>query len=258
MNPSIAECLGLTSERVINLIGGGGKTSLMFSLARELATCGERVITTTTTRILKPDPQVSPVVILGPDSKRTQTQLRRQFQSTNPITVALAELPGDKLAGIGSEVVDEFGRNGIADRILVEADGSAGRSLKAHKDHEPVISSATDLVVVVIGIDCIGAQLDDRFVHRAELFGSRLDRALGSLITIADVAAIVHHPDGYLAKIPATARVVILLNKVDDSNEHEAINCARSLYQTDSGRRLDRIVLGSIKGHPPWLRVVRR
>ncbi|MCD4751270.1 MAG: putative selenium-dependent hydroxylase accessory protein YqeC [Thermoanaerobaculales bacterium] len=258
MNPSITENLGLASERVINLMGGGGKTTLMFSLAHELVAQGERVITTTTTKIFMPDPLVAPLILFGSDPNRAREQLRRRLQTTNHVIVALEKLPNNKLAGIGPEVVDELGREGVADRILVEADGSAGRSLKAHADHEPVISPAADLVVVVIGVDCIGARLDDGAVHRSALFAHRIGRPTGSTITIHDVAAIVHHRNGYLAKIPTSARVVVLLNKVDAETEPVALKCAHALYRADPGQRLDRIVLGSVKVQAPWLRVVPR
>ncbi len=256
MSRSITENLNLTSERVIHLIGGGGKTTLMFNLASELAGHGERVITTTTTKIVKPDPDVAPLILFGSDLNRAREDLRRRLETTHHVIVALEELPNGKLAGIGPEVVDEFGRDGVADRILVEADGAAGRSLKAHADHEPVISRAADLVVIVIGIDCIGAPLDDRAVHRARLFAERIGRQIGSTITIHDIAAIVHHPDGYLAKIPASSRVVVLLNKVDAETEADAIECAHALYQADPEQRLDRVVFGSVKAQPPWLRIV--
>lgn len=258
MRRSITDNLNLTSERVIHLIGGGGKTTLMFNLASELVARGEGVITTTTTKIFVPDPPVAPLILFGNDPNRAREDLRGRLETTNHVIVALEELPNGKLAGIGPEVVDEFGRDGVADRILVEADGAAGRSLKAHADHEPVISRAADLVIIVIGIDCIGAPLDDPAVHRAPLFARRIGRQIGSRITIHDIAAIVHHADGYLAKIPASARVVVLLNKVDAQTQDLAIECAHALYQADPGQRLDRVVFGSVKAQPPWLKTVPR
>ncbi|MCF8109113.1 MAG: hypothetical protein K9J81_08985, partial [Desulfohalobiaceae bacterium] len=39
---------------IISLVGAGGKTSLMFQLAREIAARKQRVLTTTTTRIFSP------------------------------------------------------------------------------------------------------------------------------------------------------------------------------------------------------------
>lgn len=258
MSPSITEPLGLNSARVAHLIGGGGKTSLMFRAARELASRGERVVTTTTTKILRSEAQETPVILFGSDPGGARKKLRLHLQSTNHVTVAQAPLPNNKLAGIEPAVVDELHRNQVADHILVEADGSAGRSLKAHGDHEPVISNTADLVVIVIGIDCLGAVLDDRVVHRSALLAQRIGRPAGSRITIHDVAAIVFHRDGYLAKIPTGARVVVLLNKVDTDTRTNALECANALYRADRTHRIDRVVLGSVKAVPAWLQVVPR
>ena len=41
---SLIDALGLVSARLISLVGAGGKTNLMFALAREFAAVGERVL----------------------------------------------------------------------------------------------------------------------------------------------------------------------------------------------------------------------
>ena len=48
---SLIDALELVSARLISLVGAGGKTNLMFGLAREFAAAGERVLVTTTTKI---------------------------------------------------------------------------------------------------------------------------------------------------------------------------------------------------------------
>ena len=45
--------LGLEHSRLISLCGAGGKTTPMFSLAREFVAAGERVLITTTTKIAR-------------------------------------------------------------------------------------------------------------------------------------------------------------------------------------------------------------
>ena len=91
----------------------------------------------------------------------------------------------------------------VAEHVLVEADGSAGRPLKAHAEHEPVVSARADLVIAVIGVDCLGRPMDDEHVHRAALLRERLGRPAGALVTPDDVAGIVLHRDGWLAKVAA-------------------------------------------------------
>ncbi|MCJ7704365.1 MAG: hypothetical protein MUO28_02375, partial [Desulfobacterales bacterium] len=51
---SLSEALGLRAREMISLTGAGGKTTLLFRLARELSLEGKKVITTTTTKILEP------------------------------------------------------------------------------------------------------------------------------------------------------------------------------------------------------------
>ena len=51
---SLREGLKLEKGGVVSLVGAGGKTSLMFRLARELSIAGDAVLTTTTTKIFEP------------------------------------------------------------------------------------------------------------------------------------------------------------------------------------------------------------
>lgn len=258
MSIAITEPLGLDSARVAHLIGGGGKTSLMFRAARDLASRGKRVITTTTTKVRVSETREAPVVLFGKDPAGAREKLLHHLGLTKHVTVAWEHLPNNKFEGIGPEIVDELGRDQVADHILVEADGSAGRSLKAHADHEPVIAPTADLVVMVIGIDCLGAALDEHGIHRPELFSQRLGRSMGSTISYHDVAAIIFHRDGYLTKIPQGARAVVLLNKVDAGTRTQALECADALYRADRHQRLDRVVLGSVKTEPPRLEIAPR
>ena len=43
--------IDVNSKKIISVVGGGGKTSLIFRLAEELAEQGKKVIVTTTTHI---------------------------------------------------------------------------------------------------------------------------------------------------------------------------------------------------------------
>ncbi len=50
---------------MLSLVGAGGKTTLMFQLAQELASDGHSVLTTTTTKIFKPAPDQSPKIVIA-------------------------------------------------------------------------------------------------------------------------------------------------------------------------------------------------
>lgn len=47
--------MDLETWEVVSVVGGGGKTSAMFTLARELSEMGRKVLVTTTTAIMMPE-----------------------------------------------------------------------------------------------------------------------------------------------------------------------------------------------------------
>src|SRR5271169_5840738 len=73
----------------------------------------------------------------------------------------------DKLKGISPKRVDRLTER--ADLVLVEADGARGRSLKLPAPYEPVLPKSTGHVVVLAGLDVLGAPLTEALVHRLPL-----------------------------------------------------------------------------------------
>ena len=62
---SLREGLQLSTGGVVCFVGAGGKTSLMFRLARELSAGGDSVLTTTTTKIQMLTPVQSEEVVIS-------------------------------------------------------------------------------------------------------------------------------------------------------------------------------------------------
>jgi probable selenium-dependent hydroxylase accessory protein YqeC len=244
----LCDALSLERYRYVYLIGGGGKTSLMFSLARALGLPGRSVLTTTSTRIGYPEPGESDRVIVAPLDAALIENLKRELAVRRHVTVAPALLKEErKLRGFRADELDVLAEAGVADYLLVEADGSAGRSLKAHLDYEPVLSDRADLVIVVIGIDCLGAPMNDLHVHRASLFCERLGRAPESLITADDVAAVVFHREGYLKRVGRGSAVAVFLSKVGTPEaEQKARMVAAALKRLDGENRISAVVGGEV------------
>ena len=57
----LVDALGITGGDVVALVGGGGKTTTMFRVAREIVEAGGRAISTTTTRIFGAQIALAPV-----------------------------------------------------------------------------------------------------------------------------------------------------------------------------------------------------
>ena len=142
---------------VTALIGGGGKTTAMYTLAWELSRRAA-VICTTTTHILPPDHLP---VLPGDDQSALQTALSRQ----NCVCVGVPTAEG-KLA---APELSPARLAGLADYVLVEADGSRGLPVKAHLPHEPVIPDGAGLTVVLAGASGFGRPVREA-VHRWEQF----------------------------------------------------------------------------------------
>lgn len=200
---------------VIAFVGAGGKTSALFRLASAMAGPGQRVLITTTTHLLDPHGEPSrPAfdLVLRPDmeapvSSATLPEVRAG------LTVLLsreAEPPG-KMKGIHPSWIPAL--RATWDLILVEADGSKRLPVKAPAAHEPVLPPGTDLVVGVVGLDCLGQPMDDRTVHRPERFGVITGCAVGAPILWEHLVALAGHPEGLFKGAPGTR--VLLFNKAD-------------------------------------------
>lgn len=209
----------LPSPRIITLIGGGGKTSLMFLWARCLREQGFAVVTTTTTKMCNESP---PGFRITPAASLAAARVALQ-EAAAEIPLLIGDYIGaeKKLAGIPADWVDSMGRDFPATFFLVEGDGSAGRSLKAHLPHEPVVPAATALLTPVIGHDALGKPLNARYVHRPELFAEMVGMNPGEPINPDVILKILFGSKGYLAKAPKAAAIIPFLNKLDTMAQPE-------------------------------------
>ncbi len=232
----IFETLIREDDKVISIVGAGGKTSLMFHLARAFQQQGLHVISTTTTRILKPTPLQTGGLALY-EQKNFYDQLQNCLHMHGHATVAQALLPtGDKLAGISASLVEELLTKSSAQRIVIEADGARQLSFKAPGDSEPVVPQNTDVFISVLGLDIIGNPLTEDNVFRAELVAERTGIKIGDVITPIAVARLVTHPMGLLKGCPQNARCCLFLNKMDtqdgEDNARKIINAVRQQQGT--------------------------
>ncbi len=213
---SLSQRLGLAARELVAIVGAGGKSTLLFDLGRDLAAAGTRVILTTTTRVGANQP--AEPICWSADPAAVEAALDRG----NPVFVAGGRVPG-KIVGPSAAEVDLLFERTRADHVVVEADGAAGRAIKAPADHEPVIPCASTTVVVVASIAAAG-QAISAVAHRPErvaaLIGSRPDDRL----SLEAMAAVLLHPSGGLKGIPEGARVVMMLTGVTPATEEQAIS----------------------------------
>lgn len=253
--PLIEKIVCSEPHGVLSFIGGGGKTSLMFHLARLLVQSGRRVLTTTTTKIFVPTPEQSETVLIDSDPRAVLRLVTHCQTCSGHVTAASHLYESGKLKGFDSEDITVFEDSGLFDWILVEADGAAGRPLKAPAEHEPVIPSRTTVLVSVAGLDALGKPLSDDFVFRAGLVGKLMGLAEGETITESVLANFYSQLSGPFKGAPSGSRRFIFLNKADDSGRIAAgKRVAEQLRQTGTtvaetlivGQAVERITVHSV------------
>jgi len=193
---------------IIAVVGAGGKTTLSNYIGKRLTDMGRRVLFTTTTKIFIPadDP-----LYLG---------TAENMRSLGPfMTAAKGFLGHGKLEGYSPKDITSIDKLGLFDDIIVEADGAAQKPVKAPNETEPVYPSPVDLIIGVIGLDCIGQPVTDQLVHRAALFSHFTQAAIGESVTSDHILRLISHPEGLFRRAPAYATRVVFLNKYDTIGE---------------------------------------
>lgn len=136
---------------VTAIIGSGGKTTLLYRLAQELAARGT-VIVTTTTHIFRP----------------AHLPVAQTICAVEGVVCVGTPCENGKLTA-PQQSFDEL--RSLADYVLVEADGAARRPLKAHAPHEPLLPPETVRTITVVGASGIGGKISE-VVHRPERFAA--------------------------------------------------------------------------------------
>ena len=212
----LLKALHLEPQTRLALVGAGGKTTALFQLARQYLDQGaQRVILSASTHLS----------LEQAARADHHYQIENQEQLINikenvPAGTILFTGPvqaDQRTSRLDKELLNEV--LSLADQckvpLLVEADGSRRRPLKAPADHEPPIPEWVDTVVVVAGLSGIGKLLGENWVFRPEIFSTLAGESLGSTVTWQSLEEVLLHPNGGLKNIPVGARRVALLNQAE-------------------------------------------
>lgn len=211
------------------VVGGGGKTSLIWRLADELSEHA-RVVLATTTHIRLPACQT----LLSPNRQ----QIVEAFSHTN--LLAIGDIaPEQKLKAVQGLNGDY---SGLADYVLIEADGSRGLPLKAPAMHEPVLPAQTALTIAVAGMGCAGKTIAET-THRTMLYAALAGASETDFITPEMVASVLVHPDGQKKSI--YGRFAVVLNQADTP---ERLAFARDV----AARLTEETLIVALQGKPNW------
>ena len=204
----LTRALRLSPSAAVAFVGAGGKSTALFQLAREL---NPPVLVSATTHLgLWQIPLADEHHIL-----QSKTDVDNILPSG--VTLVTGEIEEDRTKGLGNDAVlwlrevSEF----YSLPLLIEADGSRQKPIKAPIEHEPPIPAFVDIVVQVAGLTGLGKLLNNETVHRPEIFAGLSGLKTGETITPSALARVLTHPSGGLKNIPGNAHRVVLLNQAD-------------------------------------------
>ncbi len=207
----LRQALRLQDYPRLALVGAGGKTTALFHLARAM---DSPVIVAATTHLAIEQTQLADQHIILKEIEDTN---RLDDLALSAVILLTGPQEGDRTLGLSEGIIswlDQFcGYHSLP--LLIEADGSRQRPLKAPADHEPPIPDFVDTVVVVAGLSGIGKPLTPEWVHRHERFARLSGLAAGEIVTPDALARVLIHAEGGLKDIPPNVRRIALLNQAD-------------------------------------------
>lgn len=239
MNLSQALRLGSRSVApIVSFTGSGGKTTALFQLARQLSNFSSVLVTATSHLGIW---QTS----LADHHRIAKQNSDLENLPSSGVTLITGERDGERTKPVNEIILNWLRAKSKTDNLplLIEADGSRQKPLKAPAPHEPAIPSFAEIVVHVVGMSGLGKPLKDQHVHRAEIFSELTGLALGETVTTEPLVKLLLHPQGGLKDVPANARHIVLLNQAD-TPELQSIggSVARQILNA-----YDAVILGSLQ-----------
>lgn len=196
----------LKDSTVISLVGSGGKTTLLYFLARKMQK-KRRVLCITSTKIRLP--AHAPLC-------ETEGDCCRMWGQGN-FAVAGRRISGGKIAAPPEPLLHTLLAE--AELTLIEADGSKGFPVKLPAAYEPVLHPLTDTVISVAGLHALGRPIREicfrwqEGVAAAEAFPKEMFSEEHCL-TEADLALLIASERGGRKQV-GNRRFLAVLNQCD-------------------------------------------
>lgn len=208
---------GVKKGDVVSFVGGGGKTSLILGLAKELAPRMKVVVTTTTRMGAKELERLETFTDPGALEKGLAPGQSAAFYKA---------VDGEKVIGFSPDVIDKVAK--FSDVVLVEADGARRLPIKVPKPTEPVIAPSTNKLVIVYGFDGLDRPLDDATVYNLDGLLERVPGTKRGQMLTPELLRRIMVEGGFLEH--ALGRdVFVIINKAELGKER-ALVFARQLF----------------------------
>ena len=232
--PLLSGLIELPSRALVSIVGAGGKTTTMFTLAHELAQKGKRVVTTTTTQIFTPTSNETGQLLVEAEPSLLLHMAKASLRQHRHITIAGSINERGKLLSVPPDIPALLLRQDAADAVLIEADGARHRMIKAPAEYEPIILPETNVALLLVSAQAINRPLNEEIAHRPERIAGVTGIQPGDVLTPDVIARVMTSEQGAMKNISESAQAYLLITHVTLERQEAVLELARLVAK--SGR----------------------
>lgn len=202
----LAATLALGPHEMVSLVGGGGKTTTLFALGRQLA---GTVVLTTTTKMGR-DRTDGRTVLFDPSDHELGAALAQ-----HRVVLVWRATDEHKAHGVDAASCDRW--FDAADHVVVEADGSRQHPLTAPGPFEPVVPPRSTKVVACVGSAALGRVIADA-CHRPLRVAAAADCSPADRLTPDRLARLLRSDRGLRKGVPPESSYTVVVANVTDAD----------------------------------------
>jgi probable selenium-dependent hydroxylase accessory protein YqeC len=220
---------------VVTIIGTGGKTSLLFHLARGKRHC--KTLVTTTTHIGRPLEEDDLY-----DYFFDENNLPRSGQNGISLCVSTE---GGKFKSLPLPTLEKIIT--AFDYTFIEGDGSRTLPLKGWADYEPVVTQSTNITVGIVPLWTLGKPASEKIIHRLPLFLSLTGAHEGGAIELKHFVPLITGTDracGLFTR--ARGKKILFFNQTEDDETLASAKNLLAMLPQDFRGGLSGIIAGSV------------
>lgn len=197
----------LQKEHCISIIGGGGKTTLLYTLG-SIFSSKHKTILTTTTHMMKPTHLAENQLCIEENIDK--------IKHMNQLLYIALPFQGQKLKGPSETFLTQA--LNFCDYMFIEADGSKCLEVKYEKDDEPAVPDFCNCVIQVIGIRALGKTLKE-CLHRYELAIQQYNWKEDDILDIHKLTQLIEHNFSHTT----CDRKIVLINQIDTIHHYHIL-----------------------------------
>lgn len=233
---NLSNLILVNSCHSVALIGSGGKTTLIRTLARENRSTKRVLISNTINMDRIPEFEVDFI-----DYEFREDYALCDYSHPGVFVLSYEIEPDNTLRGLPLDVLEA--QMDCFELNLIECDESRQRPIKAWRPDEPSLPESTDITLGILDIKALGLKISVETVHNLDVFCDLTSKKVGDIITREDIKKLILNPDMMFRT--ARGRRVLFINKVE--------NPIMMAYARDLGHEIaqspnapDSIIIGSL------------